>query len=367
MYLIVSRDKDNAMVRIHFPATPEEVRHGLSQFDGHGASDGPVQIVGTSSYAGRLENYIKYVDLNSEATIEKLNRLAERVNSMDEWNERVFSAALDAEHTGGLDDALRIASSLGQYELIQGVTSDKALGGWLVEHGLAGVDFPEQVRPYLDYAGIGAAYYADHGGAYTAHGYIKRREMGQTQTTENKSRLTLELVVRYNRCCLNLPVSDAKLEQAKQILGVEELKDEMINSIRNGYIWSSELPTEDITLDGANAFARYLLAMSDREMRTFGAAMEMEEPTTFADAVCIAEDIDNYELVDVTDGEYARDGLRMAGAGDEIFDLLDGYTDYERMGRAMMDEDGVLPTSYGRVKRLSAPFPLQQDIGQTMC
>ena len=86
----------------------------------------------------------------------------------------------------------------------------------------------------------------------------------------------------------------------------------------------------------------------------------------FSDAVCIAEDIDNYELVDVTEGEYARDGLRRAGAGDEIFDLLDGYTDYERMGRAMMDEDGVLPTSYGQVKRLSAPFPPQQDIGQTM-
>ena len=163
-----------------------------------------------------------------------------------------------------------------------------------------------------------------------------------------------------------LPVSDAELEQAKQILGVEELKDEMINSIGNGYMWSNELPTEDITLDGANVFAQYLLAMSDIEMRTFGAAMETEEPTTFSDAVCIAEDIDNYELVDVTEGEYARDGLRRAGAGDEIFDLLDGYTDYERMGRAMMDEDGVLPTSYGQVKRLSAPFPPQQDIGQTM-
>lgn len=363
MYLYLSHDVNSAAFRIHFPSTLGQVQHEIAQMGG--AS--PVQIVGTSSYADRLGNYIRFINLSKEANIEKLNQLAEQVDSMDERSERIFSGALDAESINGLDDVVRVASSLGQYEFIRDVTSDKELGGWLVEHGLAGVDFPEQVRPYLDYAGIGAEYYAAHGGAYTAHGYVKRREMGQTQAAENKSRLTLELVVRYNRCCLDLPVSDAELEQAKQILGVDELKDEMINSIRNGYTWSSELPTEDITLDGANTFARYLLAMSDVEMRTFGAAMEAEEPTTFSEAVCIAEDIDCYELVDVTDGEYARDGLRRAGAGDEVFDLLDGYTDYERMGRAMMDEDGVRETAFGQVKRLSGPFPQQSEMGPTMC
>ena len=68
----------------------------------------------------------------------------------------------------------------------------------------------------------------------------------------------------------------------------------------------------------------------------------------------------------VTEGEYARNGLRMAGAGDEIFDLLDGYTDYERLGQAMMEEDGVLATSYGQIKRLSTPFSQQPEMGQVM-
>ncbi len=35
-----------------------------------------------------------------------------------------------------------------------------------MEHGKAGVEFPEAVRPYLDYAVIGAEHYASHGGAY---------------------------------------------------------------------------------------------------------------------------------------------------------------------------------------------------------
>ena len=97
-----------------------------------------------------------------------------------------MSGALDAESINGLDDVLRVASSLDQYEFIEGATSDKELGGWLVEHGLAGVDFPEAVRPYLDYAGIGSAYYASHGGAYTPSGYVKRQETVQEQTVEEK-------------------------------------------------------------------------------------------------------------------------------------------------------------------------------------
>ncbi len=200
MYLYLSHDVNSAAFRIHFPSTLGQVQHEIAQMGG--AS--PVQIVGTSSYADRLGNYIRFINLSKEANIEKLNQLAEQVDSMDERSERIFSGALNAESINGLDDVVRVASSLGQYEFIRDVTSDKELGGWLVEHGLAGVDFPEQVRPYLDYAGIGAEYYAAHGGAYTAHGYVKRREMGQTQAAENKSRLTLELVVRYNRCCLDL-------------------------------------------------------------------------------------------------------------------------------------------------------------------
>ena len=69
---------------------------------------------------------------------------------------------------------------------------------------------------------------------------------------------------------------------------------------------------------------------------------------------------------DIAELEYARNGLRMAGVEDEIFDLLDGFTDFERLGRSMMEEDGVQATSFGSIKRLSAPFPQQPEMGQTM-
>ena len=46
-------------------------------------------------------------------------------------------------------------------------------------------------------------------------------------------------------------------------------------------------------------------------------------------------------------------------------ETIDGYTDFDQLGRAMMEEDGVRQTGYGLIRRLSKPFP-EPEIGQTM-
>ena len=89
-----------------------------------------------------------------------------------------------------------------------------------------------------------------------------------------------------------------------------------------------------------------------------------EEPRSFYDAGCIAMDIDDYELVDSNEGEYGRETLRKAGADDEILDMLDGFTDFDALGRSEMETDGVRESSFGSVRRLSAPWPRQEpDMG----
>ncbi len=40
--------------------------------------------------------------------------------------------------------------------------------------------------------------------------------------------------------------------------------------------------------------------------------------------------------------------------------------DFARLGEDSMTEDGVRRTEYGLVRRLSEPFPPEQEIGQTM-
>ena len=351
-------------IDLSLPAANDDVKRTLSTLRDGLEPNAPVRISGVCGNAYSLHGYIRQANLENGDDLQKLNQLAKLFDGIGVEQQEFFSGALDAESINGLDDVLRVASSLAQYEFIEGVTTDKELGGWLVEHGLAGVDFPEQVRPYLDYAGIGAAYYSDHGGAYTAHGYVKRRETVQTQAVDDKPVFALTLASALGTYRLNLPASDNDLANARLTVG--SLGGTIISDVQIGYSWGHLLPLDSITPDDANTLAQYVRSMSETELRTFGAAMEAEEPTAFSDAVCIAEDIDNYELVDVTEGEYARNGLRMAGVEDEIFDLLDGFTDFERLGRSMMEEDGVQATSFGSIKRLSAPFPQQPEMGQTL-
>ena len=322
-------------IDLSLPAANDDVKRTLSTLRDGLEPNAPVRISGVCGNAYSLHGYIRQANLENGDDLQKLNQLAKLFDGIGVEQQEFFSGALDAESINGLDDVLRVASSLAQYEFIEGVTTDKELGGWLVEHGLAGVDFPEQVRPYLDYAGIGAAYYSDHGGAYTAHGYVKRRETVQTQAVDDKPVFALTLASALGTYRLNLPASDNDLANARLTVG--SLGGTIISDVQIGYSWGHLLPLDSITPDDANTLAQYVRSMSETELRTFGAAMEAEEPTAFSDAVCIAEDIDNYELVDVTEGEYARNGLRMAGVEDEIFDLLDGFTDFERLGRSMME------------------------------
>ena len=52
-----------------------------------------------------------------------------------------------------------------------------------------------------------------------------------------------------------------------------------------------------------------------------------------------------------------REALRRLGADDELLDTIDGYMDFDQLGRDMMEEDRVRQTGYGLIRRLSKPFP----------
>ena len=131
MILYVSNEYYGEGIPIPFPATAEEVRKKLD------AGVQPLFIRGNGP-VWHFEDRLDPAALYQETGVEKLNRLAGLVDAMDLDAQKVFAGALRAESVNGLDDILDIASSLGRYEFIEGVTSNKELGGWLVEHGQIG-------------------------------------------------------------------------------------------------------------------------------------------------------------------------------------------------------------------------------------
>ena len=338
MILYVSNEYYGEGIPIPFPATAEEVRKKLD------AGVQPLFIRGNGP-VWHFEDRLDPAALYQETGVEKLNRLAGLVDAMDLDAQKVFAGALRAESVNGLDDILDIASNLG---------------------GQAGVDFPKEVWPYLDYAGIGAAYYAGHGGAYTPNGYVKRREVVQTQKETDRPAFALALASPAGIVRLDLPAQDDALEQAKRALGCD-LGSAAIRDVEIGYPWAHLLPRDAVTLEDANVLAECVRGMTREELRVFGAVLEVEEPCSFHEAGTIAMDIYDYELVDGSERGYAITALRYAGAGDEILEILEGFTDFDALGRCEMEQDGVRETSFGSVKRLSAPWPQQEpELDQTM-
>ena len=98
----------------------------------------------------------------------------------------------------------------------------------------------------------------------------------------------------------------------------------------------------------------------------FCAALVVEQPSTFAEALNIAMDRDDYELIPENAEEYGKQVLRRIGADDEVIDTIDGYMDFAQLGTDSLAEDGVRRTEFGLVRRLSMPFPPEPEIEQTM-
>lgn len=185
--LYLTRGDGFGTVYLRLPASRAEESRAFAKLDEYITDMRSTRIVTVTSPIPNLDRYLDLIDINGP-DYGKLKQLAEQLAGMTEREQNILSGALDAGSVSGLDDILHIAGCLNDYEIMEDVTCDRELGGYLVEHDLLGVDFPEAVRPYLDYVAIGAEYYSGHGGAYTRNGYVKRKENGPEMTADGVQR-----------------------------------------------------------------------------------------------------------------------------------------------------------------------------------
>ncbi len=175
--LHLNRSHDHEGVYLHLPATPAEIGEAWAALDGISDDVDSTRIVGAISNVWNIGQYLKNANVNDPGQIKKLNRIAEITGTLDRDQCRMFEGALNAESVNNLDDVISIGERLEQYLYIPHVTTDRELGICLVSYGIK--RFGESVQPYLDYARIGIEYYANHGGAYTAGGYVLRRDSAE--------------------------------------------------------------------------------------------------------------------------------------------------------------------------------------------
>ena len=307
--------------QLKLPVPPDEFKRKVDEIRAAGQPNIAPTVLNADSSVPALNWHLQQTRLDSDSALQKLNQLAETIDGMNAAEHYHLSKSLDPESQQSLDDVLRIAAhikpaSLDCYEVIPGVTSHQELGRWLVEHDRLEDKVPETLRPYLDYRSIGIDYCNSHEGEFLADSYTG--------------------------------IQSGAMEQVLEEQGL--------------------LPLDTITVEDANTLALCLQEMEqeDGELMKFCAVLEVEQPGAFTEAVSIAMDRDDYELVPEDMDEYGKQVLRRTGADDEVIDTIDGYMDFSRLGEDSMAEDGVRRTEFGLARRLSKPFPPAPEIGQAM-
>ena len=355
------------------PMPLDEINRQMEVLRAKGQPDDGFFVFNVDSAVSGLGWHLQYTKLDGDSTFQKLNRLAEALDKMGATGCYHLSKTLPTDYQLNLDGVLRAAvhvkpGSLKNYEIIPKVTSHRELGKWLVEHDRLDEKVPEGLRPYLNYSSLGVDYYNAHEGTFLSTGYVGIRTGAMERVQEEQSVLHLTLTTAESWYYLALPASEEKLEDAKRDLVVEDFAQAGVTAVKfSAPHLNSLIPLDTITVEDANELALCLKEMEQEDggLTKFCAVLEAEQPGTFAEALNIAMNRDDYELVPEDMDEYGKQVLRRAGADDEVIDTIDGYMDFAQLGTDSLAEDGVRRTEFGLVRRLSEPFP-SQEFGQTM-
>lgn len=359
--LILGRGDSPRAVSLYLPNTSAEIEKTFAALD-HISTESPTVVAEFNSSVDGLSQYVKSVNLDNKEDFAKLNALAEKVSTMNAKESWIFSGALAANSINGIDDVLKVADHLDDYMIVPNVNTDAELGRFIATIAPINGDprFPEESWPYLDFAKIGAEYYADHGGAYTYGGYVLRTPSSQREMRKDGAIMSLQLETSERACILRLPAMEEELEETKARLGIDDFAQARVECVNFliPYL-EGHIPTECVSVEDANDLALSIDEMNQHDgwLLKYLSVLEVCQPETMAEALEYANNLDDYERVPDDPEEYGRAVLRRYGADEELINVIDGYMDFAGLGEDAMSEDGVRRTEFGLVRRCCEPFP----------
>ena len=357
--LFMKRSGSPVIVPLNLPASHDAMTEAASQLD-EASRAGKTEIVEIKSVIANLPSYLSGLDPDSRTQLAQLNQLSSIIAKMDSRERNIYAGALDGNSINDLNDMIRVAEQVSDYILIPNVNSDVTLGRYVAVAGQIQGDprFPEAAWPYLDFAKIGAEYYAEHGGVYTYAGYVLRKQDDEL-VREKKSKIQLDLSSSQAQVSICLPATKEELERVKRTLGIDCFVEAAVTKVSFSVPYMDEhIPTTGVSVEDANELAWAIEGMQyeDGELLKYLSVLSVEQPGTMQEALRCAMNLDDYERITEDTYEYGQAVLRRIGADDELIDTIDGYMDFEKLGEDTMAEEGVRRTEFGLIRRCSSPF-----------
>ena len=198
--------------------------------------------------------------------------------------------------------------------------------------------------------------------------YLSPAEPWRDESRDEMLRMTLRIEGKPDYT-LVLPADEEYLDAVKDYLDIDVFADAMLCDIRFKVPYIGELirDTDCPAVEDYNDFAEALedIWQQDGALLTYAAVLEAEKPETLRGALELLQNLDNYQRIVDTYG-YGQQRLQETlGLDDEAVRELEGYMDFEKYGTDCMENDHVVETEFGRLRRLESPFP-EQTQGQQM-
>jgi hypothetical protein len=193
--------------------------------------------------------------------------------------------------------------------------------------------------------------------------YLSPAEPWRDESRDEMLRMTLRAAGKADYT-LVLPADEEYLDAVKDYLDIDVFADAMLCDIRFKvpYIGDLICDTDCPAVEDYNDFAEALedIWQQDGLLLTYAAVLEAERPDTLHRACELLQDLDNYQRITEDAYGYGQQRLQeMLGLDDEAIYELDGYMDFEKYGADCMENDHVIETEFGRLRRLEPPFPEQ--------
>lgn len=247
--------------------------------------------------------------------------------------------------------------------MLPNISTDADLGRFLVDSGFK--DCPEDMQAYLNFGAIGRDYRSEYGGVFSSGGFVRRKSSYEPEEITNPI-ITLYMHTALSKRSgelpypVKLPATEMQLDRIKERMGIDEFSEATITGIEFFPAFlSGNIPIECVAVGVANDLAMEIehMMQTDGELLKYFAVMEVEEPQTMGAALDLAMNLDNYERVPENTDEYGMSVLQRYRGDEELFELIEGYMDFDRFAKDMMHEDGVRRTEYGLIRRCNESWP----------
>lgn len=317
--------------------------------------------------------------MEAEPDLLKLNRLLQRLNTLDSSGLEIFEMLIKTEMEKApgakisVERSIDLAYSTDCCDLHPGITTDEQLGRVYAENGFLPelLDLSENVFNKLDFEQIGRENREAEGGVFTASGYVVQhtqlKEVSQTlDYSLHRPDYSFRLILKndpfqdenqhqWRSVPLDLPATEEALDAALEKLGVPDWDSVILGVVDSAIpnLLDNAVPYFD-GMRQLNALAKVVMRIEQTgEMLKYKAVLTATGCTDIDDAIQLTEHLDDYvfngDLHSPPDVALGEISIILAR---ESAKTLVPHIDLYSYGSALIRERNSVLTGYGLVERL---------------